>query len=140
MKIKVLSIALLGATLSLTSCNKKAEETTEPAVEKVVDTTAAVSEPVADTTATPVAPSTTEHKDNDVIEVTGKVTEINQGKDGYTAKLTTTDNKVYSATISIPNLDNPKQYRAVKVGDNVTVKGIVTNLESDVLIRVKELK
>lgn len=139
MKIKFLAIALLGAALSLTSCNKKAEETTEPAVEEVVDTTAAVTEPAADTTAV-VAPSATEHKDNDVIEVTGKVTEINQGKDGYTAKLTTADNKVYSATISIPNLDNPKQYRAVKVGDNITVKGIVTNLESDVLIRVKELK
>jgi len=139
MKIKVLSIALLCSTVLVTSCNKKAEETTEPAVEEVADTTA-VAQPIADTTATPVALPGAEHKNDDVIEVTGKVTEINQGKDGYTAKITTADGKVYSATISIPNLDNPKQYRAVKVGDNITVKGVVTNLESDVLIRVKELK
>lgn len=139
MKIKFLSIVLLGAAVLAASCNKKAEETTEPAVEEVVDTTA-VAEPIADTTATPTTLPGAEHKDNDVIEVTGKVTEINQGKDGYTAKITTTDGKAYSATISIPNLDNPKQYRAVKVGDNITVKGVVTNLESDVLIRVKELK
>ena len=129
----------MGAALSFTSCNKKAEETTEPAVEEVVDTTAAA-EPIVDTTATQTALPGVEHKDNDVVEVTGKVTEINQGKDGYTAKIITADGKVYSATISIPNLDNPKQYRAVKIGDNITVKGVVTNLESDVLIRVKELK
>lgn len=140
MKIKVLAIAFIGAAVLATSCNKKAEETTEPAVEEIVDTTA-VAAPVADTTAAPAAvPATPEHKDNDVIEVAGKVTEINQGKDGYTAKISTAEGKAYSATISIPNLDNPKQYRAVKVGDNITVKGIVTNLESDVLIRVKELK
>jgi hypothetical protein len=139
MKIKVLSIALLGVALSLASCNKKAEETTEPAVEEMVDTTAVATETTADTS-TVATPSITEHKDNDVIEVTGKVTEINQGKDGYTAKITTVKGKMYSATISIPNLDNPKQFRASKIGDNITVKGIVTNLESDVLIRVKELK
>jgi RecJ-like exonuclease len=139
MKIKFLSIALLGAALSFTSCNKKAEETTEPAVEEVVDATAAA-EPIVDTTATQTALPGVEHKDNDVIEVTGKVTEINQGKDGYTAKIYTPTGETYSVTISIPNLDNPKQYRAVKIGDNITVKGVVTNLESDVLIRVKELK
>jgi outer membrane receptor for ferric coprogen and ferric-rhodotorulic acid len=139
MKIKVLSIALIGAAVLATSCNKKAEETTEPAVEEVADTTA-VAEPSVDTTATVTAPAGSAHKDGEVVEVTGKVTEINQGKDGYTAKITTADAKAYSATISIPNLDNPKQYRAVKIGDNITVKGEVTNLESEVLIRVKELK
>ena len=139
MKINVLSMALIGVAVLTVSCNKKAEETAEPAVQEVVDTTAITAKPVADTTAKETLPGT-EHKDNDVIEVTGKVTEINQGKDGYTAKVSTADGKVYSATISIPNLDNPKQYRAVKIGDNITVKGEVTNLESDVLIRVKELK
>lgn len=132
MKIKVLSIAFVGAVL-LAACNKKVVEgTTEPTVQQVAV-------PVADNTATE-AKEVTNPKDGDITEVTGKVTEINQGKDGYTAKLYSVSGQMYSATISIPNLDNPKQYRAVKIGDNITVKGEVTNLESGVLIRVKELK
>lgn len=139
MKNKVLALSLLVAALSFGSCNNKKETVEETTATEVVDTTTApVNETAADTTAVPV--TTQENKDGDSIEVTGEVTEINQGKDGYTAKLKTADNKSYAATISIPNLDNPKQYRAVKVGDKITVKGIVTNLESDVLIRVKELK
>ena len=131
MKIKFLSIAFVAAAILAVSCDKKAEEktTAEPAVQEVVDTVPA-----------PATEPVTEHIDNDIIEVTGKVTEINQGKDGYTAKITTAKGSNFAATISIPNLDDPKQYRAVKVGDNITVKGVVTNLESDVLIRVKELK
>lgn len=140
MKINVLSIALIGAAVLAASCNKKAEEATEPAVQEVADTTTIAAEPVTDTAAKPATLPGTEHKDNDVIEVTGKVTEIIQGKDGYMAKLTTADEKKYTATISIPNLDNPKQFKAVKIGDNITVKGNVTNLESDVLIVVRELK
>lgn len=139
MKINVLSIALIGAAVLAASCNKKTEEAAQPAVQEVAETPA-VAEPIADSVAKPATLPGTEHRDNDVIEVTGKVTEIIQGKDGYMAKLTTADEKKYTATISIPNLDNPKQYRAVKIGDNITVKGVVTNLESDVLIRVKELK
>ena len=38
------------------------------------------------------------------------------------------------------DLDNPKQYRVAKVGDQITVKGEATQLEDDMLIRVDELK
>lgn len=139
MNTKVLTMAVLAAALLFASCNNKKVTTEETgAIEMVDTTTTTVTETSADTIATPA--STQEHKDNDIIEVTGEVTEINQGKDGYTAKLKTADGKAYAATISIPNLDNPKQYKASKVGDKITVKGVVTNLESDVLIRVKELK
>jgi len=140
MNTRFLTMAVLGAALSFASCNNKKETVEETTATEVVDTTTTlVAETPADTTT--VAPvATTEHKDGETLEVTGEVTEINQGKDGYTAKLKTAEGKAYAATISIPNLDNPKQYRAVKVGDKITVKGIVTNLESDVLIRVKELK
>ena len=139
MKINVLSIALLGAAVLAISCNKKAEEATEPAVQEIADSTM-IAKPITDSVTKPASLPGTELKDNDVIEVTGKVTEIVQGKDGYMAKLTTADEKKYTATISIPNLDNPKQFRAVKIGDNITVKGNVTNLESDILIIVRELK
>lgn len=138
MKSKFLTAAIVVA-LSFASCNNKKETVEETGAVEVVDTAVTpVAEVKGDSTA--VSVTTQEHKDDDVIEVTGEVTEINQGKDGYTAKLKTADGKAYAATISIPNLDNPKQYRASKVGDKITVKGVVTNLESDVLIRVKELK
>ena len=138
MKYKFLTAAVVIA-LSIASCNNKKETVEETGALEMVDTTTTLQqENASDTTAVPATKP--EHKDDDVIEVTGEVTEINQGKDGYTAKLKTADGKAYAATISIPNLDNPKQYRASKVGDKITVKGVVTNLESDVLIRVKELK
>jgi RecJ-like exonuclease len=136
MNKKIFTMALLTAAVSFTACKK--ETTTETTTTEVTDTTT-IPEPVAEDTAT----ATTEapaQKDGEAITVTGKVTEINQGKDGYTAKIEAADGKKYSATISIPNLADPKQYRAVKAGDEITVTGEVTNLEDDVLIRVKELK
>lgn len=142
MNTKVLTMAVLAAALSFASCNDKKEAVEETSATEIVDSTTTSSQvaetSVDSTNVTPVA--TTEHKDGDTLEITGEVTEINQGKDGYTAKLKTAEGKAYAATISIPNLDNPKQYKASKVGDKITVKGVVTNLESDVLIRVKELK
>lgn len=138
MKIKVLSAAVLLAAMLFTACNNKKETNEQEAVTEIVDTTAtALENEVATDTISFAKPK---HKDGEVIEITGEVTEINQGKDGYTAKLKTAEGKAFAATISIPNLDNPKQYRAVKAGDKITVKGEVTNLESDVLIIVRELK
>lgn len=64
-----------------------------------------------------------EAANDSIVTVTGKVLEINQGKDGYTAKLYSTAGPEYFATISIPNMDDPKQYRAVKEGDLITVSG-----------------
>lgn len=135
MNTKILSIALVSATIAFTSCNNKKEAIEQPV--EAIDTAATQVEPAADTTAVVTAPA---HKDGEAIEITGEVTEFNQGKDGYTAKLKTAEGKMYSATISIPNLDNPKQYRAVKAGDKITVKGEVTNLGTETLIIVRELK
>lgn len=75
-----------------------------------------------------------------VITVTGKVLEINQGKDGYTAKLRSTAGPDYYATISIPNMADPKQYRAVKEGDLITVAGEPFKVENDTYIKVTEME
>lgn len=58
-----------------------------------------------------------------VVTVTGKVDEIVNGKDGYTAKMTAADNSIYFFTASIPNSTDPKNYGRVAVGETVTVKG-----------------
>lgn len=77
---------------------------------------------------------------NDTIAIQGKVNEINKGKDGYTAILTAEDGKIYYATISIPNLKDPKQYRTVAIGETIKIKGNSWKMEDDNYITVRELE
>ena len=49
------------------------------------------------------------------------VTEIENGKDGYTATLTDETKGLYVCTISIPNLED--NYVSLKVGDKVKIDG-----------------
>ena len=73
--------------------------------------------------------------------ITGKVEEVKNGKDGYTAKLLTKSDEVYYATISIPNLDNNAyQYKILEVGDKVSVKGEIWENGGEKYITVRELK
>ena len=78
-----------------------------------------------ETTIATEVPETTVETENtpETKTVEGTVLEINNGKDGYTAKIETTDNELYWATISIPNLENPNQYKTVQVGDKIKVTG-----------------
>ena len=55
--------------------------------------------------------------------ISGKVESIEFGKDGYTAKINTTKNEVYFATISIVNVGGQENYKKIKEGDEVSVKG-----------------
>ncbi|KAF2509626.1 lipoprotein [Flavobacterium arcticum] len=124
----------LSIVTILTACNNKKQDATEPAVIELNDTTA------TNTTEVTI-PSSSKHADGEVITIEGRVTEIINGKDGYTAKIHTPSGEVYSATVSIANMDDPKQqYKTVKMGEDITVTGEVVNLESDVLIKVTELK
>jgi hypothetical protein len=71
---------------------------------------------------------------------TGKVQEIVMGKDGYTAKLATTNNSIYLATISRPNLLDPTQYRQVSTGETIQVKGDVFTISGVNHMTVRVLK
>ncbi|GGB80407.1 hypothetical protein GCM10007424_20660 [Flavobacterium suaedae] len=134
---KILFISAITILLTTACKNKEAEEKleNEPAAIALQDTVSTDNTEVA-TTEDPV----TIPADGDRITVTGKVIAVNVGKDGYTATITTKEEKEYSATISMPNLKDPKQYRTVSEGDIITVTGEVTNLENDVLIKVEELE
>lgn len=75
--------------------------------------------------------------------ITGEVQEIQPGKDGYTAKIVTDDNQVYFAIISIVNLDkngNANQFREVKIGETISVKGDVWEMDDETHVTVRELK
>ncbi len=57
-----------------------------------------------------------------IVSIKGRVTQIERGKDGYTAEIITGDGKAYSAVISSVNLGS-SQYREVKIGDVIEVEG-----------------
>lgn len=141
MKTRIVLGAFVMAAMFV-SCNEEKREEAKATASEVIDETGEALDTAAakiDTIAGRVKHGVNDAMTKD-ITVTGKVTEVMQGKDGYTAKIQTSGGNIYSATISIPNLDNPKQYRAVKVGEQITVKGEATQLENDILIRVDELK
>ena len=71
--------------------------------------------------------------------VSGKVDAIEAGKDGYTAKITTDAKEVYFATISIVNVGGPQNYKQLKIGDVVAVKGEKWKTEEENHIKVTEI-
>lgn len=71
---------------------------------------------------------------------TGKVQEIVMGKDGYTAKLATTENSIYLVTISRANLLEPTQYRQVSTGETIQVKGDIFKISGVNHMTVRVLK
>jgi len=142
MKKQILSVAIT-AMLTLTACTDKkqgevpSENDTINANAEVDNTSTVATE---DTVVKP-APATdvAGPKEGDIITITGKVTEINRGKDGYSAKIKTEAGKTYVGTISIPNMADPKDYRSVAVGEEITVTGEAFPVEEDVMIKVTKL-
>jgi len=71
--------------------------------------------------------------------ISGKVISIENGKDGYTAKINTDKNEVYFATISIVNLGGPEKFKRFKEGDEVSLKGEIWKTDTEKHIKVKEI-
>ncbi|REH00063.1 hypothetical protein [Flavobacterium aquicola] len=71
--------------------------------------------------------------------VSGKVVTVEFGKDGYTAKINTDKNEVYLALISIVNVGGPQNYKQLKEGDEVSLKGEIWKTETENHIKVKEI-
>lgn len=136
---KTTSIVLLAAVLSLTACAKKATDASQGTeTDSIAATPADKTEVVTDSLNADTTETETEAPV--IVTVKGTVTAINQGKDGVTAELKDDAGKVYFATISIPNLADPKQYRTVKKGDVITVKGDSWKMDDELHIKVTELK
>ncbi|MFV5699152.1 OB-fold nucleic acid binding domain-containing protein [Flavobacterium sp. ZT3R17] len=71
--------------------------------------------------------------------VSGKVSAIQKGKDGYTATIENTKGRIYFGTISIPNLSNPQLFKQVEIGDTITVKGELWKMGKEKQITVREI-
>jgi hypothetical protein len=138
MKNKLLVFGLAISLMGAIACSEKKDAvmTQDPATAvDAVDSTANVPVAVEDTTATEETPA-----QEIEVTVTGKVTEINRGKDGYSATIDATDGKIYTGTISIPNMADPKKYRNVNIGETITVTGTTFGPGDNAIIKVTELK
>ncbi|MFV5693742.1 hypothetical protein ACM55K_17100 [Flavobacterium sp. LT1R49] len=71
--------------------------------------------------------------------VSGKVSVIQKGKDGYTATIENTKGRIYLGTISIPNLSNPQLFKQAEIGDTIVVKGDVWKMGKEKQITVREI-
>lgn len=71
--------------------------------------------------------------------VSGKVVALEFGKDGYTAKINTDKNEIYFAVISIVNVGGPQNYKQLKEGEEVSLKGEIWKTETENHIKVKEI-
>lgn len=108
-----------GALLLLMACSKPKEiktQTTETEVQPVPENTPMIN------------------------GITGVVTEIQPGKDGYTAKVNTTHKEMVWVTISRSNLSDPKQYRWVNVGDTLHVIGEEWEMNNETHLKALQLK
>ena len=125
MKAIFYKTALFTVLISLMSCMNKTEEQKEIIKEVEVKT---------DT----ISAETPKEEVQKTVE--GVVTNINQGKDGYTATLETSTKEAYFATISHSNLTNHEQYKSVKVGDNLKVTGDFWKMEDKNQITVRVIE
>jgi hypothetical protein len=71
--------------------------------------------------------------------ISGKVESVEFGKDGYTAKIKTDKDEVYYATISIVNVGGPENYKKLKEGDEVSLKGEIWKTDTEKHLKVKEI-
>ncbi|GEP50820.1 hypothetical protein FNO01nite_14920 [Flavobacterium noncentrifugens] len=128
MKSHIQNLAMMSAVIAFASCNTaktdaKPEIQTETTVSETDTATAITEEPKAETKS-----------------VEGKVQEIQNGKDGYTAKIETADKEIYFVTISHSNLKDHTQYKSVKVGETLKVSGDSWKADTENHITVREIQ
>jgi len=126
MKNNLLKIVALTGVIAISSCNKKVEVKTEVVDNQEVVKTDSIVEPETPEVATKT--------------VEGKVVEVLQGKDGYTAKLEIAEKEHYFVTISHSNLTNHEQYKSVKVGETLKVTGDFWKMEDKNQITVRVIE
>jgi hypothetical protein len=127
MKHHIQNLAMLSAVIAFASCESNKKTTITESGTEITK----VRTPGKDTINTEESPRA------ETKTVEGRVTEINQGKDGYTATIETSDKQLYAVTISHSNLKDHTQYKMVKVGDNLKVTGDYWKLQDKHQITVR---
>jgi hypothetical protein len=139
---KNIVIAATALALCLAGCNRS--KTTEQNPEELKSYTVKGNLPPEETPADTTKAATAQQAPADMAmpaegeEVTlrGKVTEVTPGKDGYMAKLKIAEGQFFTATVSIPNMKDPAQYKKVNVGEMITVTGSYYKIGKDNAVKV----
>lgn len=139
---KNIVLAAVALSISITACNKKPSEGENP--EELKSYTVKGNLPPentpADTTQSAVQQQTPSDMamptEGEEVTLRGKVTEITPGKDGYMAKLKIAEGQFFTATVSIPNMKEPKQYKKLNVGEMATVTGAYYKIGKDNAVKV----
>lgn len=127
-KTNIQNLAMLSAVITFASCEQhKQSKVTESGTEVVK-----VRTPHEDTLSKPEP-----RMGSRSIEAT--VLEINNGKDGYTAKVATEAKEIYFATVSHANLKDHSQYKSLKPGDKVRLVGDFWKMNDENQLTVREL-
>jgi hypothetical protein len=71
--------------------------------------------------------------------ITGTVTAITNGKDGYSAEVLTETDGSYAAMVSMVNMGGPDKYQSCNVGDKVSFKGVSSMMGDAKHLQVKEI-
>ncbi len=75
----------------------------------------------------------------DTMTINGTVKVITFGKDGYTADVQTGANGIYAALVSIVNVGGREKYKTCEVGDQVSFKGVPSDLGGVKQLKVTEI-
>ncbi len=122
-------IALLSVVIAFGACEQHKKSTIIESGEEVVK----VRTPHEDTIVKP------EVSDNASISVGGIVTDINMGKDGYTATIETSEKEIYHVTISRANLKDAAQYKQVEKGAMLNVSGDFWKMDNQNQVTVRTI-
>lgn len=115
--MKKIAFVTFFTALALISCTeKKGAETPQPA-----DSTAVAAD--------------NNNAASGVISVTGNILEIENGKDGYTAKIKDAEGSFYKVVLSRINLEDPSLYREATVGQQIMVTGEQWEMNGEVYIK-----
>jgi|SRR6218665_114840 len=119
------NLAMLSAVIAFASCN-----TAKTDVKQEVQTETVAADSLA----------TAEKLQGETKVVEGTVQEIQNGKDGYTAKIETADKTIYYVTVSHSNLKDHTQYKSVNPGEKLKVSGESWKAEENNHITVREIQ
>lgn len=86
-----------------------------------------------------IAACSNKNDETPIITITGTANSIEAGKDGYTTQITTEDDAIYHALISISNLGGIENYARLAEGDEATLKGKFTKIDNKNQLMVTEI-
>ena len=127
MKYSIQNVAFFSAVI-IASCQQPKAPNVNNQQNRIVET-----QPAQDTVKQP------EDQSMKTATVQGFVLEINYGKDGYTARIETPSMRVVAVTISRSNLNDPSQFKEVRVGESLKVTGDSWRLGNEDQLTAREI-